>query len=367
MFRLLENLHITYTLQTSYITYNLAFRRKISVVSGMSATGKTEILRLISANKKEIIGIKEVLSKKDFQGFVLTFDVFRSIKKAISKVIMEFPEKHRDKNKQYRERIREIVEDYDNKIIFCDEFMWVMRTVEFSIFCKYVFSYIVLITREPMPMLPYGFTEIYEMVSDGKLNTLQGKFQQENYLDLPEGREEDLYVVEDSKSGFQFYSSVFKRSTVVSADGKDNILGVLKTNYQQYGRIIIIADGAAFGSCIEVIEEWKKNSSVEVFLFLPESFEYLLLISGLFSEDEIRMENTLAFFSNERFYTAIIAKCTKNLENMYQKKKLNNCYCEPCFSLPKCTKGICNLRKVRDKKGVVLGKYLSNPEPLNRS
>ena len=96
---------------------------------------------------------------------------------------------------------------------------------------------------------------------------------------------------------------------------------------------LVIADGAAFGSQMKKISELmmlKKN----VVLFLPESFEYILLQADLFKDSEIsKILNSPSeyidgckYFSWEQFFTSLLVTKTENTFLKYSKKKLNPNY-----------------------------------------
>lgn len=96
---------------------------------------------------------------------------------------------------------------------------------------------------------------------------------------------------------------------------------------------MIIADGAAFGSQIKRVLKlisYKKN----IYLYLPESFEWIILSANLFSEGKIReiledvskYVDSERYFSWEQFFTAILTDISKNTYLAYNKKKLNEAY-----------------------------------------
>ena len=72
----------------------------------------------------------------------------------------------------------------------------------------------------------------------------------------------------------------------------------------------------------------------EVSLYLPESFEWLILKSGLIDGNRVAdiLQHTEDFaesseyFSWERFYTKLIVSETKDSYLQYTKSKLNECY-----------------------------------------
>ena len=119
---------------------------------------------------------------------------------------------------------------------------------------------------------------------------------------------------------------------MVSANGKSNIFSNIIQNISEQ-KLLIIADGAAFGSemdrIMKLISE-KKN----IVLYLPESFEWLILKSGIIDVKEIRIVlekpvdyiECMDYFSWERFFTAFLIKMTEQSYLQYTKRKLNPVY-----------------------------------------
>ena len=119
---------------------------------------------------------------------------------------------------------------------------------------------------------------------------------------------------------------------MVSANGKSNIFSNIIQNISEQ-KLLIIADGAAFGSemdrIMKLISE-KKN----IVLYLPESFEWLILKSGIIDVKEIRIVlekpvdyiECMDYFSWERFFTAFLMKMTEQSYLQYTKRKLNPVY-----------------------------------------
>lgn len=117
----------------------------------------------------------------------------------------------------------------------------------------------------------------------------------------------------------------------VSAAGKSNIgLELLKCKDED---VVVIADGAAFGSEIEKVLE-VIGQKKQVALYLPESFEWLILVSDVLNDKEIRMmsENwgtyieSSQYFSWERFFTELLIEKSQDSYLKYNKKKLNKAY-----------------------------------------
>lgn len=124
-------------------------------------------------------------------------------------------------------------------------------------------------------------------------------------------------------------SSVFD-CVVVSAKGRSNIYNEYKRNVGKYFLIYVIADGAAFGSCVGRFEQLQENGK-SLFIFLPESFEYMLLCTSIVRRfiDDSRLGATydycdsVDFLSWEQYYTSLLkGVCSEQLHTNYFKSKL---------------------------------------------
>lgn len=98
--------------------------------------------------------------------------------------------------------------------------------------------------------------------------------------------------------------------------------------------ILAIADGAAFGPEIETVLALGRYKTLQ--LFLPESFEWLVLSSGLFKDKKTQdmllhpadyIESS-EFFSWERFFTRQLIELTAGSYLAYEKSSLNPVYLE---------------------------------------
>lgn len=99
--------------------------------------------------------------------------------------------------------------------------------------------------------------------------------------------------------------------------------------------ILVIADGAAFGPEIVKATALLRRKSIK--LFLPESFEWLVLKSGLFNSKHIKnmlpnpaehIESS-KFFSWEKFFTAELVEYSRGTRFRYDKSHLNEEYLNP--------------------------------------
>lgn len=108
--------------------------------------------------------------------------------------------------------------------------------------------------------------EIYGIKNSGKYGNLKQIFNefypfysvsQESQIDKKE-----MIITEDSNSGYQFFDSVANDLGIKceTANGKSNIFSKVEyLNKEKKGRkILVIADGAAFGSEIEKLEKLRR-------------------------------------------------------------------------------------------------------------
>ena len=139
--------------------------------------------------------------------------------------------------------------------------------------------------------------------------------------------------MEDSNSGYEFFKNVCEEHGIPceSAGGKTRLFGIIKK--EAVPDTCIIADGAAIGpemNRLHALAEQKKN----IVLYLPESFEWILLQSGLFEEKDIRAIldspeeyiESEKYFSWERFFTRLLIDKTDNTYLKYKKSRLNKSY-----------------------------------------
>ena len=144
-------------------------------------------------------------------------------------------------------------------------------------------------------------------------------------------------LVEDSKAGFQFYRRYMggKAAVCVSAGSNTAIFPYL-TNHKT-SSTFVIADGAAFGAEMNRIFELIRHAPGNIILCLPESFEWLILKSGLVHAD--RLEAVLSqpstyidsskFMNWEQFFADYLIGVSNNTPYQYQKSHIN-----PYFLIP---------------------------------
>lgn len=118
----------------------------------------------------------------------------------------------------------------------------------------------------------------------------------------------------------------------LSANGKSNIMREIEKHAGE--RMIIVGDGAAFGAEMDPVYQYERMHPEGIFLFLPESFEWLLMSAGVVTDEEIAeilddpsdYVESRDFFSWEQFFTYLLEKKTRGTPAQYNKKELARYY-----------------------------------------
>lgn len=286
--------------------YEFEIKRNITIIQGDSATGKTTLINMLrqAENLGESSGV-DVLS-----------NVPCRILEGVSWKL--------------------ILQNTAGTIFFIDEENAFINTEEFAAEVRGSDNYFVLITRENLYNLPYSVEEIYGLYASGRYQNTKKIYQQmyRIYSDIQElPIKPELFIVEDSNSGYEFFKAVSDERNLEceSAGGKSNIFSKIKNVKNR--EVCVIADGAAIGpemNGLYEISHKKKN----IHLYLPESFEWIVLKSGLIDDREIRkiletpelFIDSKKYFSCERFFTNLLIEKTKNSYLQYRKSAINKTY-----------------------------------------
>lgn len=224
-----------------------------------------------------------------------------------------------------------------DSLVFIDEGNAFVASKDFAAAIRQTDNYYIIVNRESLETLPYSVTEIYGIRNSGKYGNLKQTYNELYRIygedDFSQSIKPEKLLVEDSNAGFQFYEVVCREKELacISAGGKSNIFRMLTE--QKDEKVLVIADGAAFGSEMERIMKVladKKN----IRLYLPESFEWLILKSGLLKDNGVNeiLSNpseyieSKEYFSWERFFTAVLVQKTEQSYLKYSKNKLNPVY-----------------------------------------
>lgn len=286
------------------VHYFLTIKRNITILKGNSATGKTELIRLIS----------EYEANGNSSGISLKCDKKCSV---LTNIAWELR-----------------LSSMSQTIIFIDETADFIKTKRFAELVKGSDNYFVIVTRDDLSQLPYSIDEIYGLTNVSSTSKYKAykKVYNEMYklynLNPIQRVNPELVITEDSNSGYQCFSHIF--ANCVSANGKSNIYANIRT--QSDKRILVIVDGAAFGPEIGKIMSYLAVNDNSCVLYAPESFEYILLSSELLDVPKDVLNETYnhadskEFASWEEYYTRYLIDASGQTIYKYSKTQLNKNY-----------------------------------------
>ena len=291
----------------SHISFTLELERNITIICGDSATGKTTLIGML----------------RDYE------ENGRS-----SGVVVQCPKPCRVMtNADWEYRLGGI----HDSIVFLDEGNAFVKSEAFARAVQRSSNYCVIITRESLYQLPYSVTSILKLKTTAKRKkTYVRAYPLYGNLANPVRRIEntEAIVTEDSNAGFQMFSHIAqqKGTACVSAQGKSNMFSVLNANADR--RVLVIADGAAFGAELEKIYRLMEERPNQITLYLPESFEWLILKSGILGSltpTEILANpsayiESSSYFSWEQYFTDLLIQLTQDTALHYTKSRLNPAY-----------------------------------------
>lgn len=291
--------------------FDFSIKRNITILKGDSATGKTTLLHMLY----------EYLRVGRESGYTVLTDAayFVYLRKEVGR--------------DWKDALYPL----NNTIIFIEENNDFVFNKDFADFVKNSGNYFVLVNRAPFRMLPYSIHEIYEIVTAGKRADIRESYHEfkelySNYPVIKHNKIENI-ITEDSCSGYQFFAAVFGTAHMVSAEGNSNILPTIQKLMK--GDTLVIVDGAAFGAMIEnCLAYLNARHDLRVSVWLPESFEYLILKSGVVRSPELEeileepadYADSLQYESWEQFFTELLISVTKDTAARYAKEVLNKYY-----------------------------------------
>lgn len=292
--------------QNNRLRYEFTISRNITIIRGDSATGKTTLLDLLNAYDRD----------GESSGVL--------VKCEVPCVVIG------------GQRWEENLQFIHNSIVFIDECNRFIKSEDFAVRVKESDNYFVIVTRDDLPNLPYSVKEIYGIRESGKYAGLKQVYNEfyclYGELENAELAQEDVVIAEDSNAGFDFFSSLCDgRVKCISANGKSNVFKALQKHREE--KVLVIADGAAFGCEMEKVMQLIRIGR-RIALYLPESFEWLILNAGIFDDSELKdilnspseYVDSQEFFSWERFFTDLLVKKSRGTYLQYNKRSLNKAY-----------------------------------------
>ena len=297
-------------IQNKRIRFAFSIKRNITIIRGDSATGKTTLFSMI----------EEYGNLGKDSGVQIQCD----------KACVALSGKY----------WQETLENIHDSIVFVDEDSKFLKTKDFAKRIRNSNNYYVLITRENLPALPYSVEEVYGIHCSGRYMDTRQVYNlfYKIYSETNPGKLlVKSLITEDSQAGFTFFSQVAMTRGICceSAGGKSNILGILQKRLldKEQKETLVIADGAAFGPEMAHISQLLREN-VNIKLYLPESFEWLLLYADILNKPFIRKrleeaENYIEsekYFTWERYFTDLLMEETKDSPYPYDKSNLKDFY-----------------------------------------
>ena len=291
---------------TKYLKYEFELRRNLTIIRGDSATGKTTLVDMIRTHMNDGESGPVTLNC-DKSCYVVEGNLWKGQ-----------------------------LDNIQDSIVFIDEGNEFVKTKDFARAIQQTDNYYVIVTREGLPALPYSVEEVYGIRTSGKYGTLKRSYHS-FYRIYPDSTTEKIkpekILTEDSNSGYQFFDAVCTEHQMQcdTANGKSNVFSYLKVHKDE--KILVIADGAAFGPEMDRVlqlVQTRKNLA----LYLPESFEWLVLSSGILKDTEVAQIlqtpsgyiDSKEYFSWERYFTALLIEKASGTYLNYTKKTLNEAY-----------------------------------------
>ena len=285
------------------VHYFLDVKRNLTILQGNSATGKTELIRLIS-EYEENGASSGITVKCDVKCTVLT-------------------------NVDWELRLAAL----QHSIIFIDETAGFIRSKEFAVMVRGSDNYFVIVTRDDLDQLPYSVDEIYGLKTDNskykEFRKVYNELYKLYYAKLNDCASPERVITEDTNSGQQCFSLIYP-CQCEPAGGKSRIYDIVRNSAENH--LLVIVDGAAFGSEMGKVSRYFEQTDRNCTLYAPESFEWLLLKANIIDVPAEVLEKTYLFadsckyMSWEEFYTSYLIEHTENTIYRYSKSSLGDPY-----------------------------------------
>ena len=302
----------TYEVKVSNVnvSFTLELERNITILSGDSATGKTTLIEML----------------RDFEESGRSSGVTVHCKRPCRVLT----------NADWEYRLNGI----RDSIVFLDEGNAFVKSEAFARAIQNSSNYYVIVTRESLHQLPYSVNAILKLKTTGRRGkTYVRAYPQYDHLADPVGEISRIQeiVTEDSNAGYEMFDHIATENHIscISARGKSNVFSQLANRVSD--RVLVIADGAAFGSELEKIYQLMEAQPNKITLYLPESFEWLVLRSGILGSQTPKeildhpsdnIESSL-YFSWEQYFTDLLIQLTRDTVLHYSKNRLNPSYLQP--------------------------------------
>ena len=203
-------------------------------------------------------------------------------------------------------------------------------------------NYFVIFGRNELGNLPYSVNEVYRIKTSGKYHSFEpmskrGEGERYSLSRVRPKGDFEVLLTEDSRSGLRFFSRRFEGSNlrVETSASNSKIMAWLLDHAAEH--VFVVADGAAFGPYADRVLKLQREHPESITVCLPESFEWLLLRSGVVKAEglEAMLEDPTAHIDSvryatwERFFAAYLTEVTRGTPFAYKKSELAEPYLLP--------------------------------------
>ena len=285
------------SIKSSNLNYELKIENKLTIITGLSATGKTTLINLINEYNSEN-NVAEVDSELPMY--------------IINSNIWENPELFRDK-----------------AFYFIDEDMEFLKTPKFFKNVMNSNGYFIVVGRNPEIFINYSVDSIYELKMYNGVHRMVNKYNIKELTYEYSYNHVNGVINEDSGSGFEFYKYIIPLSHTSSRGNK----GILKLLEVEDSKMVIL-DRVGYGKWINTLLNNIESNNYNTILNLQNSFEYIILKSGILGNDLddfelIESELKLNNINLEKIYfEMLITISNKDKKTRYTKKYMNPWYLE---------------------------------------
>lgn len=292
----------------------LILDNKITVIMGLSATGKSTIHKVLEVK-----------------------DVTKTVKISDSRYSIRYLSD------------RQLVDQLSNGIKLHPYFVYIIDEGRFSIdnevasiIQRSINCYFIITARTNLGKLNFAINAVKYLAT----NT-DGVTYLDDYLKLQEQTKDELrhsridkFVIEDSGKAKEWFNGLFSklgRQFETPKEGKEKMCEYVETQFTQgYDNVLAVFDECSFGPCIKslkyLVETYPNRLTI---LSKYKSWEYLILKTNMFKDKMVEYSIDSEGFE-EAYYENMLQKLSKeagkrtHIKHDSSKQYLSKCYIEPC-------------------------------------